>query len=75
MHSLFTTELSINGEMVPYEVVFENECYKFKPAQNSNGEEIILKREEDEWHAVNNMDAGTKTAALSALELYLLSQH
>ncbi len=74
MNVLFKTSLEIRGNATTYEVIFENEVYHFQPI-NEKGLPLRIRREEDEWHSDDAIDAQTKTAATEALDAYLLSQH
>lgn len=76
MEDLFTTNISINHKSAVYQVIFENEVYKFVPNSNDNGlPSFSFKREHDEWHETTFIDNDVKKQALNALEKYLLAQH
>ena len=74
MNIHFSTDIIINGKPEAYNVIFERDAYHFNPASGS-GEQFILKREDDEWHAEGTINDIAKTQAISALDKFLLSQH
>lgn len=75
MEKLFTTNLTVNGQSAPYEVVFENDQYVFHPLQGDQTQTFSIKREEDEWHPQDQMNEELQAEGIAALEKYLLSQH
>jgi hypothetical protein len=74
MESLFNTTLIVNGRTVDYTVFIRNDAYHFV-ADEGAGNEIILKKEHDEWHSMGEGNEILIQTAASALDRYLLSQH
>ncbi len=74
MDVLFTATVIADGKNIRSYVIFENEAYLFQSA-DGKGNLFSLRRENDEWHTNDSIDEHTKTAAIEALETYLLSQH
>ena len=73
MDTLFTTELASNGKTETFAVTFQDDRYIFQATNGST--RFSIRREEDEWHAVEPIDDQLKNAATEKLESYLLSQH
>ena len=74
MNIHFSTDIIINGKPEAYNVIFEQDAYRFMP-ESGSGDPFILKREDDEWHAEGAINDIAKTQAISALDKFLLSQH
>lgn len=74
MEHLFNTHLVFNGEVINYEVHFENETYTFQPLK-TGAPIILLKREQDEWHCANEVNEDLKASAVTQLDNYLMAQH
>ena len=74
MESLFNTSLIVNGRPVEYTVFFRNDAYHFVSPEGL-AEEIILKKEHDEWHSVGAGNEILIQTAAAALDRYLFSQH
>lgn len=76
MKDLFSTNLLIDGQSKTYRVVFEQEQYRFIPAERaSSSQAFSLQREHDEWQSTEVLTADIKKQAVEALEKYLLQQH
>lgn len=73
MDTLFTTELVYKSQTETFAVSFHDDRYIFQGLDGSNS--FSIRREEDEWHAVEPIDDQLKNAATEKLESYLLSQH
>jgi hypothetical protein len=72
MEYLFSTHI----EDRPYRIVFDKEKYIFLPdADDGGGTSFSFRREHDEWHAVENISDEIKSAAIDALDRYLMKQH
>lgn len=74
MEHLFKTQLTIGGQTRTYDVFFAGEDYHFK-ALDGEGPEVLLRREEDEWHPKSQQDEALTDTCIGLLETYLLSQH
>jgi hypothetical protein len=74
MEHLFKTQLTVGGVARNYDVFFNNEAYHFAPL-DGEGPEVLLRREEDEWHPAATNDPALNEACIGLLESYLLSQH
>lgn len=74
MENLFTTQIAQGAGAMNYQVVFEQEQYRFIP-DGFAGSVFALKREHDEWHPLEPLPEGVQEQAVAALEQYLLSQH
>lgn len=74
MENLFTTQLRQGEGTMGYRVVFADEQYHFIP-DSMAGNAFALKREHDEWHAVEPLPEEVRQQAVAALEKYLLQQH
>ncbi len=74
MEDLFITQLSQGAGTMAYRVVFDQEAYQFVP-DGFEGDSFAIKREHDEWHAVEPLPDEIKQQAVDALERYLLQQH
>ena len=74
MESLFNTSLIVNGSPVEYNVYFREDAYHFV-ATDGAAQEIILKKEHDEWHSVGQGNEILIQTAAAALDRYLFSQH
>lgn len=75
MEDLFTTQLIVQNQPVNYRVVFEDEHYRFLPADNSIQPSFALLREHDEWIMEGAASPELKQKAAEALDAYLLQQH
>jgi hypothetical protein len=76
MESLFTTNMNIDNKKASYHVYFDHEKYTFVPEPKEEGlPTFSFKREHDEWHEQDQIDASLKDQAVEALESYLLKQH
>lgn len=76
MESLFSTSLHLPQGDVPYDVIFENEAYVFRP--QGGGEEaptFRFRRAHDEWQELAPTPLPITRQATEALERYLLQQH
>ena len=74
MEPLFTQNLSVNGTTATYSVSFHNEAYYFD-TQQPGAPSFSIKREHDEWISNGKVDEAVLSAATTALDKYLLSQH
>jgi hypothetical protein len=74
MESLFNTTLIVEGQPVDYTVFFRNGAYHFV-SPTGVAEEIILKKEHDEWLPEGKPKEILLQTASAALDRYLLSQH
>lgn len=74
MESLFNTTLIVDGKTVDYTVFFRNDAYHFVSPEGL-AEEIILKKEHDEWHSAGAGNEILVQTAAAALDRYLFSQH
>jgi hypothetical protein len=74
MEDLFYTNIRINNKEARYHIIFDSEKYSFIPVDE--GERgFSFKREEDTWHAQDELDEETLEQAVDALEEYLMKQH
>lgn len=74
MEELFNTSLSINGQEQEYHVVFDHENYIFQP-RTAGVESFSFQRDHDSWTGGESLDTDARSAALDALDRYLLKQH
>lgn len=76
MEKLFATNLSVNGENIVYQVVFEDDEYIFTAeAPSASLPVFAFKRQHDEWHELRLLDPGIREQAIEALDRFLLAQH
>ncbi|RYY90615.1 MAG: hypothetical protein EOO15_01835 [Chitinophagaceae bacterium] len=74
MEHLFKTQLTIEGQSRNYDVFFADDDYHFK-SLDGNGPEILLRREQDEWHPQSKQSDALTQTCIGLLDTYLLSQH
>lgn len=74
MEDLFYTNITINNKEARYHIIFDSEKYSFIPVDPGNRGFSFI-REEDTWHAQEELDEETLEQALDALEEYLMKQH
>ncbi|RYY67496.1 MAG: hypothetical protein EOO12_00920 [Chitinophagaceae bacterium] len=74
MEHIFKTQLTIDGSSRNYDVFFADDDYHFKPL-DGEGPEVLLRREEDEWHPQSQQDEELTQTCIGLLDTYLLSQH
>lgn len=75
MDKLFSTDIIINNNNVPFQVNFVNEAYVFTPNSTGIHHQFSLRREHDEWIASSDLAGDVKNQAVEALDKYLLKQH
>ena len=74
MEDLFYTNLVIDNKETRYHIIFDSEKYSFIPVDPGNRGFSFI-REEDTWHAQDEIEPETLDQALDALEEYLMKQH
>ena len=74
MEDLFYTNIRINNKEARYHIIFDSEKYSFIPV-DAGARGFSFKREEDNWHAQDELDEETLEQAVDALEEYLMKQH
>jgi hypothetical protein len=76
MENLFSTNLTIEGQNLPYKVVFEDDRYVFLSEDHASAyASFFFKRENDEWQSMDALPPEIRDQALEALEDFLLKQH
>lgn len=75
MTEIFSTDIIINNNSVPYKVKFEDEAYVFISESSASHQQFSLSREHDEWVAKPDLPEEVKFQAVEALDKFLLKQH
>jgi hypothetical protein len=73
MDTLFTTDLITKGKIETFAVSFQDDKYIFQALSGST--QFSIRREDDEWHPIEDIEEQLKNTATEKLESYLLSQH
>ena len=74
MEDLFYTNITVQDKEARYHIIFDREKYSFIPVDSGN-RTFSFVREEDEWHAQDELEPNVRDQAIDALEEYLMRQH